>query len=170
MKPLFAILVAIFVAAPAAMAQASPVDALTCTYSHAPDGRQDRFMLVGISGSAVLARFERDGRGRTRESLLARDLKCVQAKSDPMVVSCRRLSPPGSRMLTDATLTILRHSTLSPGPIQRAGTENVDIISEHYRLYFRDDRAPGLEIQKNFLRPTCRPASAAEVRDAFHGS
>ncbi len=147
-------------------AQAAP-SAISCTDSNLPDSRLTKFVaLKSSTGNWALLSLKRNARLESKETILAKGMECVQAKSDFRVLNCRRPTEPGSPYLADATLTIIKHSYLSAGPISRSpGHEDaVDALTENYRLFFRDDKKKENGEDVSFRPPQCREANAQEIQ------
>lgn len=142
------------------------IESVTCLINNIPDGKMEKYILFAQENSAALLNINRNQKSETQEGVLITDLECVKSKSDLRVVNCVHNAPAGSTMLTDASLTIIKHTYVSAGSVRNRAPENVDNISESYKFYFRDDRTPKNEISKNFFVNQCRASSASELDQA----
>lgn len=130
---------------------------VTCTENNLPDGTLEKYVLYREEASAAVLAFTNGPRKGTKEEVLLRDLKCTNAKSDPIVVNCLRAAPAGSVWVSDAQLTLIKHSYLAAG---HAG----DALTENYNWYLRDDRVgQEKEAKKTFRLALCREANAQEL-------
>lgn len=138
-------------------------ESVTCTINNIPDGKVDKYVLLRLEANSALLSWKKNQRSETQEFILAKDLDCMPSKSDFRVVNCLRAAPEGSRRVSDASLTIIKHSYLSAVSVHNQTGEPRDALSENYRLYFRDDRPPTKEIDKNFMLPQCRASEGWEL-------
>ena len=144
------------------ISQAHITESVTCTDANIPDGKTDKYILFRMDSSSALLNWKKNPKGETREALLAKDLECMPAKSDFRVVSCIRPAAEGSKRVSDASLTLIKHSYLSAGSVRDNSGELKDALSESFKLYFRDDRV-NKEISKNFLLAQCRASQNWEL-------
>lgn len=138
-------------------------DSVTCAVNNIPDSKSDRYVLLHGEHSAALLSLHKNQRGQLKEAVEAKELTCVNAKSDFRIVNCIRRAPSDSKRVADASLTLIKHTYVSAGPVLDSGEENKDVVSESFKLYFRDDRDGNREISKSFSLDQCRAATSEEL-------
>lgn len=135
---------------------------LTCTRDITPESKMEKFILVQDRSAYAFVVLSKSPRSEFEEKVLVQGMTCVHAKSDYRVVNCALVNKKGPA-LTDASLTIIRHSYHSAGSFNEMSSVAKDVVSSYYRMYFRDDREPKLIIDRRFIRDQCREATSQEV-------
>lgn len=138
-------------------------ESVTCTASSQPDGIIEKYILLRLESTSAFVSLHRNQKLEVESALLARDLECKPAKSDFRVVNCIRRAPAGGTRVSDASLTIVKHSYLSAGQVLDQKNENRDVLTESYRLYFRDDKTNKKPLEKIFFLTQCRATESGEL-------